>query len=104
MENILPEDVGLARCTKAFLNISNSQFSDAVAILEEVSFVDRLVEYLSYVLKFHALTVNNLNAPSDQQRRIYVLAKAVIKACDVQSMLFVKELFTRQRNSKRIFY
>lgn len=75
VENMLPEDVGLARCTNAFLKIANSQPSDTIAMLEEVSFVDRIVEDLSYILRFHALAVNNLNAPSDQQRRIYMIAK-----------------------------
>ncbi|MEA1951534.1 MAG: hypothetical protein U9N87_09125, partial [Planctomycetota bacterium] len=75
MEHVLPEDVGLIKCFDAFSSIVDSRPSDAVGLLENVSFVDHIVEDLACVLKFHALTVNHHDVSHIQQHRINVLAK-----------------------------
>jgi len=72
--NAVPEDIGLVKCADAFGKLANSRHTDAVAVLENVPFVDRAVEDLSSVLKYHALTAGHFDGPLDRQR-INVLAK-----------------------------
>jgi tetratricopeptide (TPR) repeat protein len=73
---ILPEDIGLAECARAvFDEIASSRHVEVVTRLSSVRFVDRILENLADVLKFHALASSRLAVFPELQRAIHLLAK-----------------------------